>query len=652
MLKSYGLDKDNIENIILSINKLPAGYLNYGKTAVFNLANIMDNNNVDLYEAKTEAGYNEKEEAKVYNSLAYYGQILEESVTRSQSSIDKPEDEQTDEDKYGKIANPTVHIALNQLRKLVNELIKLYGKPSQIVIELARDLKNSREAKSKIAEENKKNAEVNKKADELIDNICNDHKVTIPKTSTNRSKARMWFEQHEMCIYTGKKISLSELFTNEIQIEHILPFSKTLDDSRANKVLSTRASNYYKGNRTPYEAFHENKDGYNYHDIIARVSEVCPYKLKRFTNDAIDIYNNENGDFIARQLTDTQYLSRIALKYLKSLYTEDEGRRNIWSIPGRLTAMIRGKLGLNNLLSENNEKNREDHRHHAVDAFIVSITSRSFLQKVSTASAKTYGNNNQCDKLLENMPEPYDNYLKDIKEKVVSIKVSHKIDRGLEGRLHEDTYYGIVKDNDKYNLVRRQPVDLKTFKHFELIRDKELRDMALLDEEKFSKVVMERNIRHLRMLKKDNPIIEIKDKNRNIYKAVVGGDNLCVEIYRKSNGKIDYEVIERFHANQKGFQPKWITNEKDAVLLMRLFKGDVIGFIEDKAKREYQYYIIKSIRQDRIVFLSIYRSNISHMVQKSYSLLIDNLKAKQFNISVSGIVSRSKKPDIHYWNKK
>ena len=251
-----------------------------------------------------------------------------------------------------------------------------------------------------------------------------------------------------------------------MQIEHIVPYSKTLDDSFNNKTLSMKQANYYKGNKTPYEAFKDSKDGYNYDDIIARAKLLNnDNKFKRFTKDAMDIYNRDGKDFIARQLSDTQYLSTRALIYLQSLY-EKAHHSSIWTIPGQLTALIRNYLGLNTLISNDKNKNRNDHRHHAVDAFVVAVTSRSLLQKISYAASlqEDLDNRNVSsyrNKLLEKMPEPFPNYRKSLELAIDNIKTSHKADRSISGKLHEDTAYGIVENDDKYNVVTRWTVDKK-----------------------------------------------------------------------------------------------------------------------------------------------------------------------------------------------
>ncbi|WP_242347146.1 type II CRISPR RNA-guided endonuclease Cas9 [Mucispirillum schaedleri] len=654
---NFNLTDMEINNILdKAIYKLDIGYLKYGKKAVQKLNGIMSKENIGLSFAIKQSGLTEEKNNNVSNYLEYYGKILQDSVIDPQLNNPK-----NDEEKYGKIANPTVHAALNQLRKLVNELIKLYGKPEQIVIELARDLKNSRKAKDVINKKIAENRKLNEEVDKILQEYSEEYNTHIVKNKLNRDKVKLWLELgkdplERKCIYTGEQINIVKLFSDEVQIEHIVPYSKTLDDSFNNKTLSMKYANYYKGNKTPYEAFGENKDGFNYHDILERAKIFNKSKFDRFTKDAMDIYNRDGKDFIARQLSDTQYLSTRALIYLQSLYIEEK-HSSIWTIPGQLTALIRNYLGLNTLISNDKNKNRNDHRHHAVDAFVVAVTSRSLLQKISYAASlqEDLDNRNVSsyrNKLLEKMPEPFPNYRKSLELAIDNMKTSHKADRSISGKLHEDTAYGIVENDDKYNVVTRWTVDkFKEQKHFETIRDNELKEIACSDKELFAKIVETRKIKSIRKLAKENPVIKIKDKSGRDYKAFAGGNNICVEIY-EVNGVRKSEVIQLFDAAQKEFMPEWMKKYPNGKLLMRLFKGDVIGFIEN---RKYKYCVIKGINyvannlkltpinkigdEFRIGFKSLFGKDLEKK----------ELNAKQFNISVTGIVTKKKTSDVNFW---
>jgi hypothetical protein len=186
-----------------------------------------------------------------------------------------------------------------------------------------------------------------------------------------------------------------------VEIEHILPFSQTLDDSLNNKTLATRRANRVKGNRTPAQAREDfEREGWTYDAILQRAERMPRNKRYRFGPDGYEKWLREDKDFLARALNDTRHLSRVAREYL-SLICPQSTR----VIPGRMTAMLRAKFGLNDILGLQGEKNRNDHRHHAVDACVIAVTDQGMLQRFAQASASA--REKQLDKLVDSMPLPW-----------------------------------------------------------------------------------------------------------------------------------------------------------------------------------------------------------------------------------------------------
>jgi CRISPR-associated endonuclease Csn1 len=109
---------------------------------------------------------------EILEKLPYYGIPLQRHVAFEK---DTPKN---DEERYGKIANPTVHIGLNQIRVVVNALIKRYGLPSEIHIEVTRELKLSREKKNEIARDQKQRQDENER---YLNDACNAHRDTWTK---------------------------------------------------------------------------------------------------------------------------------------------------------------------------------------------------------------------------------------------------------------------------------------------------------------------------------------------------------------------------------------------------------------------------------------------------------------------------------------
>jgi CRISPR-associated endonuclease Csn1 len=229
------------------------------------------------------------------------------------------------------------------------------------------------------------------------------------------------------CPYSGVQISAHMLFSEQVEIEHILPFSQTLDDSLNNKTVAMHQANRIKGNRTPAEAAADfAAQGWPLEDMLHRASLMPRGKRYRFAPDGMAQWLREDKGFLARALNDTRHLSRVAREYLSLICPQDTR-----VIPGRMTALLRAKFGLNDILGLNGEKNREDHRHHAVDACVIAVTDQSLLQKFAKASASA--REKQLNKLVETMPLPWPNYREHVQRAIDAIWVSHNRTMGTRG---------------------------------------------------------------------------------------------------------------------------------------------------------------------------------------------------------------------------
>ena len=137
------------------------------------------------------------------------------------------------------LRNPVVQKAMYETRKLINAIIRQYGKPATIRIEMARDMKLTKGQK----EELQKRQNENKRANERAEKILHDEFGIQNPTREDIQKYNMWLECKMICPYTGKKISREMLFSSEVDVEHILPYSRSLDDSYMNKTLCMSAEN-------------------------------------------------------------------------------------------------------------------------------------------------------------------------------------------------------------------------------------------------------------------------------------------------------------------------------------------------------------------------------------------------------------------------
>lgn len=508
----------------------------------------------------------------LFKNLPYYGEFLQRHVGFGSG---KPED--VPEKRYGKIANPTVHIGLNQVRLVVNTLIKRYGHPNEIVVELARDLKQSREQRK---EEHERQAENQKRNTRMRTDIANTLKISEERVSRDDiEKMILWEELSDnvadrRCPYSGVQISMAMLLSDEVEIEHILPFSQTLDDSLNNKTVAMRQANRIKGNRTPWDARNDfAAQGWKYEDIIDRAKNMKKAnKIYRFGEDGYQRWLKDDKGFLARALNDTRHLSKVAFEYLKLVCPDTR------VIPGRMTAMLRAKFGLNDVLGLHGEKNRNDHRHHAVDACVIGVTDQGLLQRFAKASASA--REQQLNRLVETMPLPWDSYRDHVQRAIERIWVSHKPDHSHEGAMHNDTAYGL-RDNGKVVTHKTEDGERKRI-------EENLKVIEMTSAEKMT--VVKAIARHG----------ELSDGQPKPYKGYKGDSNYCIEIVRNEKGKWEGEVISTFDAYQIAKQhgierlrhPTLSMSGKSMV--MRLTKFDYVRLDIDGATRTFQIASINS----------------------------------------------------------
>ncbi|MDD2774484.1 MAG: type II CRISPR RNA-guided endonuclease Cas9 [Gallionella sp.] len=475
----------------------------------------------------TETG--EIKTVHLHHELPYYGEFLQRHVG---FGTGKPED--VPEKRYGKIANPTVHIGLNQVRCVVNALIKRYGHPSEIIVELARDLKQNKEQRE---EENKQQAKNQDRNKRLRKDIASTLQISEERVRrADIEKMILWEElSHNIadrcCPYSGAQIGAAMLLSDAVEIEHILPFSQTLDDSLNNKTVSMRQANRIKGNRTPWEARQDfDAQGWDYPSILARAENMAKNKRYRFGEDGYQKWLKDDKGFLPRALNDTRHLSKVAFEYLKLICPDTR------VIPGRMTAMLRAKFGLNDVLGLNGEKNRNDHRHHAVDACVIAVTDQGMLQRFANASASA--RERQLNRLVETMPLPWETYREHVQRAIAAIWVSHKPDHGYEGAMHNDTAYGLRGEGQVsfHKMVEGERTHI---------------------------------IDNLKVIPMTHPHPRygiLANGEPKPYKGYKGDSNYCIEIVRNEKGKWEGEVISTFEAYQLVRQYK---NPKDGVARLR-----------------------------------------------------------------------------------
>jgi len=368
------------------------------------------------------------------------------------------EEEQANFDKLGppaETSNPIVNKGLNELRRVVNAIIKQYGKPDIIRIEMARDL----EMNTKRYKENEARQQKNRKENEKA--VAAYKKLALGKypSHDDKIKYRLWEDQGHSCAYSNKTIMLSQVFTAQVEIDHILPFKKSLDDSYMNKVLCFVSENRAKGDRTPKDVWggDENK----WLQITQAISrwKGLDSKVKRFYQTEVDL---QKRDFIASQLNDTRYIAKLALDYVQQLGCD------VSVTKGYVVSQMRHQWGFNDLIGETDKKERTDHRHHAIDAVVIAATSRQMYKKAVA----------QIERNKLNIERPYESIKDELAEQLNQTIISHASQKKLSGGLHEETGAGFIEKHGGLVYRKNLAPDF-TVKNANSIVDETVRELVL-----------------------------------------------------------------------------------------------------------------------------------------------------------------------------
>jgi len=298
----------------------------------------------------------------IYATILVYGKHTEKDYSENEQ-IKEPN--QILGLKQGELRNPLVEQIINETLMVVKDIWKDkdYGKPDEIRIELARELKNNAERRSKIYKSNSENQKANDEVKNLLIELkqevtlANIEKYKIWKSQENIEeefikqykdpskseieKMRLWREQGHVSPYTGQPIPLSELFDRErYDIDHIIPQSRYFDDSITNKVICEKSVNKEKMNRTAMEYF---ETGSLIPSVFSKEKFIDHVNLyfrdtKRKNLLATKVPDNP----VARQMKATQYISIKVKEELNKIV----GNENVKTTTGGVTDYLRNQWGL------------------------------------------------------------------------------------------------------------------------------------------------------------------------------------------------------------------------------------------------------------------------------------------------------------------
>ena len=541
--------------------------------------------------------------------------------------------------------NPIVNRGMHELKRVINAIIKEYGKPDVIRIEMARDLEMTVKRYYENKDWVKNNKDANEKAEvEYIKQGCGKY-----AGHDDKIKYRLWRESDGICAYSNKTIPLNVVFTDDVEIDHILPFKKSLDDSYMNKMLCYAAENRSKGDRTPIDAWGGNTEKWG--QITKAISKWkgVDSKVKRFYR--ADFALEKQDDFISSQLNDTRIISVLALDYVRQLGCD------VSVTKGYVVSKIRHQWGFNNLIGETNRKERTDHRHHAVDAVVIAATSRKLYTKAV----------NQIKKNKIEIPVPYPGLRDELAGKLDGLIISHQPSHGLSDQLHEETATNYIEAHK--GLVYRMPLAPKfTLKQAEKIVDKTVQEQVLSHLAKYDndpkkafasdKTVYHKDgktpIKRVRVLQRgatpefvEENRFGVKDKSGNIFKYLKYGNYHHVEIIRnETTGKIKGEFVTMMEASHrlKGIKSKLnsdglkqnitkIDHGEEWKFLMVLHRNDLVSVTKENNQLGF-YRIQKFKPSSNLLFLRENRASTLGNKKEELIVTINNKSFKRYNLKL------------------
>ena len=436
-----GLAKEDVEALL----ELPYGsklFTGYGSTSLKALQMLRDafeDTNINrLYDAEVATGLYDARKA-----LAAKRNVPDDGLLKPYSS-------------YSPICtNPVVLRSCAQLRRIINSIIRHYGLPDTIRVEVAKELKHTKREKKLVDDGNKYNKrEKEKAADDIVEYLGLSSADQV--RGRDIDKVRLYNEQGGKDLYKGQGIDFGRMLTEKgyVEIDHILPYSRSCDNSRTNKVLVLTKSNRDKANRTPCEWMTSgeptapNWDEFCIRmDVWASGKEPKHYYSSKLAKLKEDNFTKNIDSFISRNLNDTRYMSKDVAKWLTDcLPFPEDGRKHVFCVSGAATALMRGiwRIGI---LDDDGKKNREDDRHHAVDAAVIAACTPSIVRGIALISEE-HATHRDTDRLL-NHSLPYPEYRDQVKAWIPCIVPTYSPTRTATGALFEANTYSYKGIDEK-----------------------------------------------------------------------------------------------------------------------------------------------------------------------------------------------------------
>lgn len=359
------------------------------------------------------------------------------------------------------IKNPVVQRSLNQAIKQIEVLVREFGRPERIHVEMLRDVGKSAEERGKITrglDRRRKEREVSEA----------EFKESAGISSCNRDQVQMYElmkEQTFRCPYCDKHLTPNMIVSSDVQVDHIYPRSRSHEDAYVNKVVTCVPCNQQKRNQTPWEWRGESDPDW-WRTFESRINSFNIAKQEKRRRLLSKTFADRENDFIERNKVDSSYVARALLARLQDLYPEtySDGaiipgaKTRIRARPGQMTPKLQRAW-----LGNRYKKNREDDRHHAMDALTVAFQDEALYQKVAKVYQR-WEDAGQQQHYVPNTDPPWDGFAQDCLDAYNGDWLVCRTERRrARGALHEETIRRRTTDEDGNEVYwQRKSVDKLT----------------------------------------------------------------------------------------------------------------------------------------------------------------------------------------------
>ena len=593
LIKKFGITEEDILSNLIKLDFVKEAYSNKSATAIRKILPYLMQGHV-YSDACMYAGYN------------HSGSITkEENLSRQLKARLAPI-------KKGELRQPIVEKILNQTINVVNALSEEFGQFDEIRVELARELKQSRDEREKTTQNIYRNEKENKILAEKV------AQYGFTPTKNRLLKMKIWEETSHLCIYCGQPVAATEFLAGiDAEKEHIIPRSLLFDNSSNNLTCSCRKCNHEKGNMTAYD-YMKSKGEIAFEDYTKRVKDLFDNKAinKAKFQKLMTCANDIPQDFIDRQLRETQYVSKKSMEILRGLC------HNVYATSGSVTDFLRHSWGWDNVLhdlhfeqykkagltidkeiSQNGNvkhievikdwSKRMDHRHHAIDALVIACTSQSIIQQLNSLNTLKDVPNQSFDRQSADFQEKHSKLEKyilsqphfsyeQVKTATENILISFKSGKKVatkgkryiyrsgkrifmqntlvpRGALSEQTIYGSIKHNGKEEIVVKYPISSIDLKKAEKIVDNRIKAIVInhlrTHNGKITEPVLDyqgHEIKSIRAFTGLDSVAPVKyDESNKAIGFVKPGNNHHIAIYLDKDGKYQESVVTFWHAVER-----------------------------------------------------------------------------------------------------